>query len=341
MKQILLAGLFFLAPGLGHAATYYVAANGSNGYTCAQAQSVSTPKLTIAAGLSCLSSADTLMIKAGTYPEFIDYNQIPAGTASARTTVQGVAGETVILKPTTGGRAGNAVWLDRSYITLSGLVVDAAKTTSYGIRINNGASYLIIRNMEVKNAPGNCIGIQTTESTDVQIINSKVHDCGTTKLDHGVYLRGSNHLVERNEIYNNVGHGVHQWNKKKPANNNNIIRYNYVHNNRSTGILIGSGNSNQAYGNIVGNNRTSGIVVGYNSANNSLVYDNTIYSNGGNCIFIRTDSTNSRINNNICWQNGRDAVRDDGSLSSVANTRVAKPTTGTTGASDFRPQFSK
>jgi hypothetical protein len=84
--------------------------------------------------------------------KFINSNQIPAGTCSARTTIQAVPGETVILKPTTGGANNNTIWIGRSYITLDGLVVDSAKPTSYGISINNGASHLIIRNMEVKNA---------------------------------------------------------------------------------------------------------------------------------------------------------------------------------------------
>src|SRR5262245_51619492 len=191
MNQVLLAGLFLLAPGLGYAATYHVAKNGNNGYTCAQARSVSTPKLTIAAGLSCLSAGDKLMIKAGTYAEFINSNQIRTGTSSARTTIQAVPGETVILQPKTGGKGGDAVWIDRSYIALDGFIIDAANVQAHGIRINGGASHLIIRNMEVKNAPGTaCIGVKEAQNTYVHVINSRLHHCGAT-TQHGLYLRGS------------------------------------------------------------------------------------------------------------------------------------------------------
>jgi hypothetical protein len=324
MKQVLFAVAFLLAPNMVYAVTYYVAKTGNDNNTCRQAEVITNAKLTVAQGLGCLAGGDTLIIKGGLYEEFIEDKGIPAGLSSANgaTKIMSAAGEKVILRPKARGKAGYAVWIHRSYITLDGFIVDAAKVSVQGIRINKGASHLIIRNMEVKNATANCVSIQTTESTNVQISDSKIHHCGTTNLDHGIYLRGSNHLVERNEIYDNSGHGVHQWNKRQPKNDNNIVRYNSIHNNGSRGILIGSGNGNEAYGNIVWNNRTSGIVVGFNSPKNNLVYDNTIYSNGGNCIFVRSDSTKSIIKNNVCWQNNRGAVRDEGQASSITDTRV-------------------
>src|SRR3972149_12242482 len=52
--------------------TYYVATNGSNSYSCAQAKNTSTPKRNItgaSGGISCLAAGNTLIIKAGTYSE--------------------------------------------------------------------------------------------------------------------------------------------------------------------------------------------------------------------------------------------------------------------------------
>jgi parallel beta-helix repeat protein len=328
MKGVLVTFIFVLVPVVGYGTTYYVAKRGSDSTSCMEAQSISTPKLTIFAGLVCLAGGDTLTIKSGTYQEFIDYNQIPAGRGSWEnaTKIMSAPGERVILQPKTGGKVGDAVWIYRSYIIIDGLVIDASNVSVHAIRVNNGASYVRIINSEVKNAArGNCIGIQNARSNFVEIINSRIHDCGANNQHHGVYLRGSNHLVERNEIYNISGHGVHLWNKHDPTNNNNIVRYNYVHDNGSRGILIGSGYGNQAYGNIVSNNRMSGIVIGYNSPTNSSVYENTIYLNRRDCIVIQRGSTNSRINNNICWQNGSDTVNDLGSLSIVRNTRVTNP----------------
>jgi parallel beta-helix repeat protein len=324
MKQLLFPILFLMSPGLGYSTTYYVANTGNNNYTCREAEIPSKAKLTIREGLGCLMAGDTLIIKGGIYQEFIDDKRIPAGRGSsnAATRILAANGEKVILQPQMGGRAGDAVWLDRSYITIDGFVIDAAKVRRQGIRINRGASHLIIRNMEVKNAKANCISIQTAESMNVRIIASKVHHCGTTNLDHGVYLRGSNHIVANNDIYNNSGHGVHLWNERQRNNDNNIVRHNHIHHNGSRGILIGSGSGNQAYGNTVWNNGTSGIVIGSNAPTNNLVYSNTIYSNGGNCIFVQSGSANSIIDNNVCWQNTRDAVRDDGRASTITGTRV-------------------
>jgi hypothetical protein len=325
MKWALSTIFFTLVPAIVDGATYYVAKTGSDNYSCRQAQSASTPKVTIAAGLACLNNGDTLIIKNGTYEESINHNQIPAGRGSwnSATTIMAASGETVLVQPKTGGKAGDAVWIYRNYIILDGFIIDAVNVTVHGIRINNGASHVIIRNMEVKNAPRfGCIAIKSAQSTDVQVVNSRLHHCGTTNQDHGVYLRGSNHLVERNEIYNNSGHGVHQWNKRQSKNDHNIVRYNSIHDNGSRGILIGSGQSNEAYGNIVWNNRTSGIVVGFNSPKNNLVYGNTIYSNGGHCIDVRSGSAHSVIDNNICWQNKVDKVRDEGHTSAITDTWV-------------------
>lgn len=344
MKQLLLTLVFVLVPGLAYSATYYVAKTGSDSYACAQAQLASTPKLTIAAGLACLVGGDTLTIKNGTYEEFINYNQIPAGRGSwgSATKIMSVPGETVILQPKTGGKAGDALWIYRSYIIIDGIIIDAVNAIQ-GIRINNGGSYVRIQNSEIKNAArSNCIGIQNAQSSFIEILNSRIHDCGASDQHHGVYLRGSNHLVEGNEVYNISGHGVHLWNKHDPDNNNNVVRYNYIHDNGSRGILIGSGNNNVAYNNILQDNGRhsgeGGITVGFNTTRNNQVYGNTIYSNRGNCIVIRKGSTNSKVNNNVCWQNGSDTVTDRGSQSIVTNTRLINPSIKTRDLSIFPPE---
>ncbi len=87
MRKFLLVMFFVMCPVLAHGATYYVATTGSDSTSCANAQSQSTPKLTINAGIGCLSSGDTLIVKAGIYNEIIPDN-IPSGTAGTPTTVK-------------------------------------------------------------------------------------------------------------------------------------------------------------------------------------------------------------------------------------------------------------
>jgi hypothetical protein len=65
-----------MSGGVAQAATYYVSKSGSNNNSCAQATSVSTPKLTINAGIGCLSGGgDTLLIRKGTYDETIVHSE--------------------------------------------------------------------------------------------------------------------------------------------------------------------------------------------------------------------------------------------------------------------------
>ena len=47
------------------AATYYTALTGNDANSCAHAQSISTPKRTVTAGVSCLQPGDTLYVRAG------------------------------------------------------------------------------------------------------------------------------------------------------------------------------------------------------------------------------------------------------------------------------------
>ena len=78
-RLIFACGLFTAT--IANAATYYVAKNGNDGYTCSQAQNPATPKITLNTGISCLSSGDTLEVKAGTYDAPSDTVEPPSGTS--------------------------------------------------------------------------------------------------------------------------------------------------------------------------------------------------------------------------------------------------------------------
>jgi hypothetical protein len=74
-------------PSAISATVFYVAKDGSDSYTCTQARSQSTPKRTIAAGVTCLASAgETLLIRGGNYAESIYFDNasrfiIPSGSS--------------------------------------------------------------------------------------------------------------------------------------------------------------------------------------------------------------------------------------------------------------------
>jgi parallel beta-helix repeat protein len=326
-----------MIPGWTYGAIYYTAKTGSDVHSCPEARWRSTAKFTIAGGLGCLSGGDRLIIGGGTYAEIINADQIPAGTARARTIIQGAPGETVILRPTTGGDGGDAIYIYRNYVAIDHMIIDAgAGPKVMGIRIGGGASYFRLTNSEVKNAPYECIGINDATSHDNSIRSSKVHDCGfgaPKEPQHGIYLRGSNNIVEDSEVYRTAGFCIHLWNGNDRPNDNNIIRYNYVHDCTDAGILIGSGANNQAYGNTVVNagfkRNHAGITVGYGfEAVNNQVYDNKIYSSAG-CIRVMESSRNTRVYNNTCRRNRSNVVENRG-ISSVL-TRSVNAASGPSG----------
>ena len=82
--------------------TYYVSTSGSDGRSCAQAQSQSTPKLTLNNAVGCLRAGDTLFVRGGVYEEWLLVN-VPSGTSwSNKVRIAALPGETVWLRPYSG-----------------------------------------------------------------------------------------------------------------------------------------------------------------------------------------------------------------------------------------------
>src|SRR5262245_35181053 len=148
MKYGVFAIFFCVNPVLTYGATYFVAKTGNNSNSCIQAQSRTTPKLSIGAGIACMASGDTLMISDGTYNENIS-NTIPAGSPSGSTILKAQNPNAVILLPTTGTASPwfDAVTIcDRSYIILDGLVIDAINVPNNALRLSGAATNIIVRN---------------------------------------------------------------------------------------------------------------------------------------------------------------------------------------------------
>lgn len=334
----------WLAPVVAYSATYYVAKTGTNSYSCAQAQTESTPKVTIAGGLACMAAGDTLIVKNGTYHERIGHNQFVSGTPGAFTTVKAENAFGVTLVPPSTGPFG--VWFyGKHYIVFDGFIVDGTNITSQGILINRNdsdlSSHITLRNIEVKNVKGR-VGAQssgtciaTSLSPNIQIINAKIHNCGLNDPghSHGIYLSGANSLIEYSEIYDNYGHGIHQFHQSSSTASNNVIRYNYVHDNGSRGILIGNGQNNIAHHNIVARTKgtAAGITTGFSTSINNQIYNNVIYGNtsSGPCIDIRYSGSSwgAKVKNNLCLSNANNTIRDWGRGTVLAKNRLSTDST--------------
>lgn len=321
---------------------YHVGKAGKDSNSCATAQSRSTAKLTIAEGLTCLRTGDTLYIGSGTYAEGIDSDSdiVPSGTSwSNVVTIAAYPGEVVTLKPS--GTYAVIGLADRriQYVVFDGLTLDAAGVTNDGLKLTNGTHHIRFQNGEVKNAPRQGIlvtpGPGGTEYNEFRKV--KIHDNGRGRLDHGIYISTSYNLIEYSEIYRNAGYGVHMFDVVSGVNKN-VVRFNTAHNNSifaccSAGILVGSGDGNTAYGNISYENQR-GITVGYQNATGTRVYNNTIYNNRDDGIHIINTSSDAFIFNNIVYGN-LTAIRDDGKRTRLEKNLTTDPQFTNPAARDF------
>lgn len=358
-------------PPEGQAAgnTYYVAVTGSDTYSCAQAANSATPRRTIANGLKCLGSTDTLSIGPGLYTEAIGPDTIPSGRKDSTgkiypTLIKGVKGQT-ILRPATNPQYGNVIYVaNRSYITFDGLILDGTNVQHLLYAVGGTSSYIRLENSVVahKNNPVSaCVGIVDYNSvkSNLQFVNNEIYDCKNSLtpdkdlynhgIAHGIYLRATDSLVWGNRIHDVTGYGIRTDVASYP-NNNSIYANNRVWNTSTGGgIQVGGGTNSQVFNNITWNTNLgylpwykpgegSGIYVGISEPNNgarhSRVYNNTVVANTGWCIMAYYGSGDI-IKNNICWQNGKNNTILNANNSVVENNLFVDPKFVNAAAGDF------
>ena len=346
-KYLLVLVLLLFAPGLSHAITYYVATNGSDSNNCSAtvptARTITTPKLTIAAALTCMTAGDTLLIRGGTYSGLI-LNNVPTGTSWATPiTIAGYPGETAILTRHASTESaiftfGQNATVQR-YIILDNLTLDGLSGHSLGdpavgshlIKIDgifNRADHIRIQNSTLKRARMSAV-LNTTNTTDPlsgccnEYLNNEVADNGNwTNFPAGAdfppafYASAANNLFEHNNIHGSASVGIDIWNSSIAGYTNNVIaRYNRVWGNGipggkvGVGIMITKGSGTIVYNNLVYGNTGAGIATNYD-VSNVTIYNNTIYNTSGDqyvngaCIHIGAGTSGTAtVKNNICWAN--------------------------------------
>jgi parallel beta-helix repeat protein len=306
------------------------------------------PFQTIAKGLSVLSAGSTLYLKAGTYVERIDSHSVRIPTGTSWTDAPLIAanpGETVILRPGVGTEVLNLADPYVQYVIFDGLIIDATGH-KFGISVNKGAHHIRIKNCEVKNAARSGIlsgygpGVTAPNNQYLEFLNCKIHHNGTVaNLDHGLYLGGSNNLIEGCEIYGNAAWGIHLYtgDESKPVRDN-IVRRNYIYENNAKGsgrggIIVSSGPNNRVYNNILVNN-TSGIQISYANAADNFVYNNTIYGHSEVGIIIHSSAANTQVKNNILYQN-KTAISNSGRNTILTHNLTKDPRFVNAAGGDF------
>ena len=304
------------------AATFYVGTNGDDSNSCTQAQDPATPKRNIiggSGGLSCLGAgnADVLDIRSGSYSDRI--TSIVSGSSFENAaTLRAHTGESVTI---TGGIALEStsyVIFEGFHITTSALWVGS--TFQDG---SNSAHHIRFVNLDVGPVYDSHLLLVNQWGHHVEVLGGNWHDApyGTAECNgsgtlacYAFYIVGQNNLIEHTKIYDNPSYGIHNYSGDAQKPNQNVYRFNEIYNNgnnpvssqTSAGLLLASGNGDQAYGNIVRDNYAAGIGTGPN-ATNSLIYNNTVYNNDRNNTGFGgiswSTGSGTIIKNNIVYQN--------------------------------------
>lgn len=287
MGQLTLALFFVLHAVPSWAVEYFVATTGSDSNSCTAARNGNSPKLTIPAGISCLSSGDTLTVKAGTYTGQQIFNP-PPGTASAYTVIQGdPSGARPLLLPNGGSPS-----FQRGFYCDQG----------------EGCRYIEFRHFEVSGAyeggklPGNTtFGF----AHHIRVIDNVIHDTvgnGWHCITSSSGFLGGDHLFQGNEWYNigkltpNYGPG---WNVIYNPGNRTIVERNTFRNSIN-GVGIWRANM-----------PLQGIIVRQN-----LFYDMGRRSidpwqvDGGSAVHVSSPGGGHRIYRNVIYRSGESTVFD-------------------------------
>jgi hypothetical protein len=325
MRRLLLAVLLLLGcASLSHATTYYVSklagASNSNACTSPGAGACST----IAGAAVKMSGGDTLFIQAGTYTEAMAGDVgFPwrAGTPTAYTRYARYQQDVVTLRPTSGNYVVIFTEPNR-YIELDGLILDGAGRGATVLKTDDTNTNVRIKNCVLKNV-GHGEWPNQPMVTQIHGNNHELYnnDLSGSPDGYGIYLAGSNNIIDGNSVHDNGAHGIHAYSDVGGVNNN-IFRNNRIYNNGfagqsfgfSPGMILGSGDGNIAYNNVIYDN-WSGIQVAYNGAANTKLHNNTIYNNTGgtSCIYNNSSASGTIIRNNICHQNNGGIVIESGS----------------------------
>lgn len=362
--------------GMAEAVTRYTGPGGHDtNNDCTEAQNISTPKLTINAGIGCLFAGDTLIVRPGVYAEILnpDTNGFRSGTDGNPITVRSEVQYGAIIRPNANQESlkmdtvGIVSWRNQSYIVFDGFVVDAINLTgAYLVFVQGTGHHITITNNELKN--GQEPDFITTSNTSIGVYlhgyshhitvsRNKIHDMGLNSAgpwSYAMYWRGSDSIAEYNEMWSSSGWAIHMYSNPDqgyPTVDRNIVRNNIIRDNGAIGLQMSVGFNNAAYNNIFYRNgwRLNGdhypalLIGGWGgAAGNDVVYNNTFWNNTRECISVGiaegSGATNNTVRNNICWQNGSNDVyvKSTGTGNVTSNHTKTDPLFVNTGIGNFQ-----
>jgi parallel beta-helix repeat protein len=258
-------------------ADYFVSPSGSD----SNPGTLDRPFRPLQKALNTVNAGQTIVIRAGEYPEWVTAGR--GGTPSAPVRVQGYPGE----KPVITGR----LKVTANHVHVSGLVFDGSTdaNASEVLIYVYGGDYVRIFDNEIRRAVKSGIFISASDGTEVT--GNWIHDNGTRwNLDHGVYwASGNGGLIADNVIERNFAYGIQFY-----GNVDNVtITRNKISGSGRGGIVIDTDTENTADGN--------------------QVVSNTIFNNveyGIRTGMYRVPGTGNAVRNNVIYGNPKGNIWD-------------------------------
>jgi hypothetical protein len=303
------------------AATRYVTKSGSD---TNDGSSLTSAYLTLQKGLRAMAPGDQLCIGGGAYAEAL-LNAIPSGTSeSTRTVVTNLGHENVIIRPAAGPArvvefTGAACWITIAANGPGEIVLDGANVSHNVVKFSapsaGGAgdwpSHIRLQNLEIRHSHDSGI---LGYPRRCEFIGLEIHHAGTTVFDHGMYLAGTDNVIEDCNIHDNYARGIQIFMSGKHQDpgfaSRNIVRQCRIHHNGLTpgklkpGIDADSGTANQIYNNLIYANGQFGVMVQIGGAGN-VVCHNTFFANGTAAVFIKSSAgPGTIVRNNLAAGHG-------------------------------------
>ncbi len=303
------------------AATKYVSPSGRD---TNDGDTPTTAYQTIDQGLREIGPGGRLYVGGGTYEEAI-LNTIPPGrSATERTIVTNYENQVVIVRPKAGPPRvlefnGNVAFITVAANAPSQIVLDGTDVSANVVKFSSAGAHgagdwpahIRLENLEIRHAPNSAV---LGFSRACEFIRLDIHHAGTSVYDHGMYIEGTENVIDGCNIHDNYARGIQIFMSGKHADtqfaSRNTVRNCRIHDNGRVqgtpkpGIDADSGTGNRIYNNLIYHNGQFGLMIQMGGAGNE-VYNNTFFANGTTGIFIKASAgTGTVLRNNLAWENG-------------------------------------
>lgn len=308
MRVWFLAACLVLAAH-AEATTFYVSKSGNDSNSCTTAQSttLANEKLSITAGIACLASGDTLLVRTGTYNEVFMNPSISSGSAGAYTRIAAFPGtsspserdpslagppagwDAVWVTPSSGTGAASYVWYfqaNQQYLEIDGINTNGLDA-EYGVfKVDSAGAGFNPHHIRYKNAE-----IQYGSNNPAGVSNAFLYSA----LENTQSFIGGNESINLN-IHADVG-GVQSGNvigyTHYIVSSDNVVAGCNLHHSGSSAVQVNNDHGSRAQRNIIRNNWIHDILLAYNNSG--------FFAYWGIITDVDDDTT---IYNNVLWNIG-------------------------------------